>query len=513
MDNTAEQVISDIKKSIDQYQQELSAVRSLDQPVTQYAPFVVSFVGKFKTGKSSLINALLGMELLPTRTTTCTSVVTRIFRGRKLRAWLGTGGNRQEVSLEEAKKAIQEYQVEDPMHPMDVILEVPVPWLSYGVELRDTPGMDDSAQNGHLETIAMNALEDTDLCICVYDASSMISSKEKERSRYIHQSMGGNVVHIVNRTNLLNNVQQLHEIETLCDQFFGGMKPFEDQVAGTGKYYTVCSSPGMVELAGFDLWLRKIISGKRTFWQKLLEWLFRKMIVTPEKIQLRSIAATGKLRQKSKEIKELAQIQQLLLTETLKEQKDEHSRRKEQLLEEGKEQGAARAKEIRNAIPEATADLSSLLGLEQQLGVCIDTLRAQKPFKWKTLCPQASSECVQGFFVSNWNGYCVSGKQDAISRIDAQFVIDAIHTLTFPGYAYISKWAGLRKVDNTVPNTMEFVRNQVLPLLQQSLREAVIEVAAKEKEALITKAAQTATGLENTISELENLQKELQQFL
>lgn len=513
MDNTAEQVISDIKKSIDQYQQELDAVRSLDQPVTQYSPFVVSFVGKFKTGKSSLINALLGMELLPTKTTTCTSVVTRIIRGRKLRAWLGTGESRREVPLEEAKKAIQEYQVEDPMHPMDVILEVPVPWLSYGVELRDTPGMDDSAQNGHLETIAMNALKDTDLCICVYDASSMISSKERERSRYIHQSMGGNVVHIVNRTNLLNNVQQLHEIEALCDQFFGGMKPFEDKVSGTGEYYTVCSASGMVELDGFDLWLRKIISGKRTFWQKLLEWLFRKMIITPEKIRLRSIAAVGKLRQKLKEIKGLAELQMMLLEDTLKEQKDEHIRRKEQLMEQGKAEGATREKEIRHAIPEATSDLSSLMDLEQQLGACIDTLRAQKPFKWKNLCSQTSAECVQSFFVSNWNGYCRSGKQDAISRIESQFIIDAIHTLTFPGYVYISKWGGLRKVDNTVPNTMEFVQDHVLPLLQQSLRDLAIEVAAKEKEMLITKAAQAATGQENTISELENLQKELQHYL
>ena len=40
-----------------------------------------------------------------------------------------------------------------------------------------------------------------------------------------------------------------------------------------------------------------------------------------------------------------------------------------------------------------------------------------------------------------------------------------------------------------------------------------IEVAAKEKEMLITKAAQAATGQENTISELENLQKELQHYL
>lgn len=513
METMEMQIVSQVKSSIIQYQQQLDAVRALERPVTKKEPFVISFVGKFKTGKSSLINALLGMEVLPTKATTCTSVVTRIFRGRKQRAWLCTNGNREAVSMDAAKKAIQEYQVEDPAAPLEVILELPIRWLSYGVELRDTPGMDDSAQNGHLETIALNSLKDTDLCICVYDASSMISSKEKERSRFIHQSMGGNVVHIVNRTNLLNNVQQLREIESLCDSFFGGLKPFDNKVEGTGAYYTVCSAPGMIELDNFDVWLRKIVSGKRTFWKKMWEWLFKKMIATPEKDQLRTIAAKGKLNYKSGEIKALASMQMLMLEDTWKQQKALHAKRREQLLEEGKQRAAALAKEIRDAMPKAASSLKSIGNLEEKLTAQLDTLKGQRPFKWKTLCDVELRNCAEEHFVSNWKSYCDAGEQVHVAGIEPGFVRDAIQAMRFPGYAYISKWGGLRKVDDTVPAAMGYIYNSVLPVLEQNLKEHVIEVANREKAAVIHRAEQTPTGIEGTIASIEEVQVSLRKYM
>lgn len=508
-----EAYIADTKGSITQYKQDLAAIRSLDRPVTKNDPFVISFVGKFKTGKSSLVNALLEMEILPTKATTCTSVITRIFRGRKLRAWCDENGFRREISLDTAKKIIQDYQVKDPNNPVQIIIEVPVPWLSYGVELRDTPGMDDSAQNGYLETIAMNALKDTDLCICVYDASSMISGKERERTRFIHESMGGNAVHIVNRINLLNNKTQLQEIEQLSKTFFGGLPAYKNAVDGTGKFYTVCSAPGMVDLDRFDVWLKNIISGQRTFWKKLMEWLFRKMIMTPEKESLRRSSFIGKLKYKIEEIRDLASLQMTVLKEMLAAQKQIHDRQRARLIEEGTQLGIAEARKIRAALPDAASDLKMLQGLEEKLERCRNELKTQKPFKWKELCAQATKGCVQDFFMTNWKNYCESGKQPAIATIDSKFIPESMEPLTFPGYAYISKWGGLRKIDDTVPTAMGYVRSTVHSVLEQKLGESVAEVAEREKEAIIAQASQTPTGMENIISEIESVQRKLKDYL
>ena len=453
------------------------------------------------------------MDILPTKVTTCTSIITKIYRGRKLRAWRCENGNRLEISLDAAQNTIRDYQVEDPDNPVQVIIEVPVPWLSYGVELRDTPGMDDSAQRGNLETIAMNALEDTDLCICVYDASSMISGKERERTRFIHESMGGNVVHIVNRINLLNSKAQLQEIEQLSKSFFGGLPSYEKAVDGIGTFYTVCSAPGIVDLDRFDVWLKNIISGKRTFLKKLMEWLFRKMIMTPEKGLLRKLSCAGKLKYKTEQIKSLASLQMTVLNDMLAAQKQIHSQKRAQLIEEGKQLGIAEARKIRAALPEAISDLKSLQGLDVKLEACINELKGHKPFKWKELCAQTAKKCVQDFFISNWKTYCASEKQVTIGTIDPEFIAEAMKPLTFPGYAYISKWGGLRKIDNTVPTTMQYTRNQVLPVLEKQLTESVTEVAASVKEAKITQAAQTPTGLENLISDIENVQCGLKNYL
>ena len=76
-----------IKSALLEHKRELEKIRSLDRPISLEDPFVISFVGRFKTGKSSLLNALLGADILPTKATTATSVVTRIFKGNTAQAW------------------------------------------------------------------------------------------------------------------------------------------------------------------------------------------------------------------------------------------------------------------------------------------------------------------------------------------------------------------------------------------------------------------------------------------
>lgn len=215
-------------------------------------PFVVSFVGRFKTGKSSLINALIGADILPTKATTATSVVTRIFYGDTPKCRRRDQNGDKEISIDEGREIILGYQVKDTEHPVEIIFELPVLWIKSNIEIRDTPGMDDSSQDGRLETIALNALRDTDMCVCVYDASTMISQKERERTQKIHKMMSGNVVYAVNCTNRLNSLENVRQVEALSENFFGSMSY---DIPDMGKFYMMCSAPGMLALDGFDKWL------------------------------------------------------------------------------------------------------------------------------------------------------------------------------------------------------------------------------------------------------------------
>lgn len=238
-----------------------AAILELDQPVGEYTPFVVSFVGRFKTGKSSLINALLGMDILPTKATTATTVITRIIYGPTMCAYVRERGNLRPVSIREAQEVILNHKVSDVNNTPDVIFELPVDWLKGNIELRDTPGMDDSAQNGLLEAIALNALKDTDLCVLVYDAYQFISAKEREITQKAQEQLGGNIVFAVNRTNLINSIEGLNQVEKAAKTVFSGMG---NDLVGNDRHYLMCSAPGMVDLDGFDVWLKDILAPGHT---------------------------------------------------------------------------------------------------------------------------------------------------------------------------------------------------------------------------------------------------------
>ena len=174
--------------------------------------------------------------------------------------------------------------------------------------------------------------------------------------------------------------------------------------------------------------------------------------MTPEKGLLRKSSFAGKLKYKTEQIRNLASLQMTVLKDMLAAQQQIHAQKREQLIEEGKQLGIEEAKKIRAALPDAVSDLKNLQCLDNKLETCTNGLKSQKPFKWKDLCAQTTKSCVQDFFISNWKTYCESGKQPAIGTIDPKFISEAMEPLTFPGYAYISKWGGLRRIDDTIPD-------------------------------------------------------------
>ena len=72
--------------------------------------FTVMVVGEFKRGKTTLLNAMLGAKVMPTKLTPCTAIVTYIRYGEKPEAVIDfTDGRPQErLNLDEY---VQKYQL------------------------------------------------------------------------------------------------------------------------------------------------------------------------------------------------------------------------------------------------------------------------------------------------------------------------------------------------------------------------------------------------------------------
>jgi GTP-binding protein EngB required for normal cell division len=141
----------------------LEAGRALERVVQQLAKlnegvFRVAVVGEIKKGKSSLINALLGIDgLAPTASDVATSTVYKLRYGSVRRAVIHfapnfeeTEGGSREIPAEPARvvpiEELPQWGTEDGnprnrKHVAFIEIEEPSPWLQRGLEIIDTPGL------------------------------------------------------------------------------------------------------------------------------------------------------------------------------------------------------------------------------------------------------------------------------------------------------------------------------------------------------------------------------------
>lgn len=506
---------------VELFQRQLKGLDSLDCDVSEAAPFVISFAGRFKTGKSSLLNALIGMELLPTRATTATTIVTRIFRGDSLRAWIRENEQNTPISIEAAKKIILNYEPKSTNQLSEVVFEVPIPWLPPHVELRDTPGTSDRLV---LEQMTAAALKDTDLCICIYDAAAMLSEAEREGTRRLHKQLGGNLVYAVNRTNLLNSLERIKEVETLSDSFFGSM---DYPLNGMGKYYVMCSAPGMIELDGFDVWIKELVKpGNIRFLN-----------------QLRHAAVRGWTGEVKEEIRLSAFKFSERLTQETNALEKEHRRIIEDKGHKVKKEADSQALSIRSDMSTAEEKLVNLSGLEEEIRKCMSG------YVWQDSYARQTKEATKRFFHARFS-QLKRGCKSAQAISGPGFIDNTFSTLSFPEPKFtpikatggeIIGGAGIGAVigslflpvvgtavgaaiggyigggdngltNDSVPNTMNYIRSTVVPAVRQSFRSAASSAAKREQQSANEKLKSMKSGLEETLEQLRQSKDMLHKF-
>jgi len=145
--------------------------------------FNLVVLGEFKRGKSTLINSLLGRNVLPTGVVPLTSVVTTIASGDddRLRVYFEDGRER-ERPLDELAEYVTEAR--NPANRLGVELarvELDHELLRAGLELVDTPGI--GSIHSHNTEVARGFLPRVDAALCVLDAGQPLSEGERELFR------------------------------------------------------------------------------------------------------------------------------------------------------------------------------------------------------------------------------------------------------------------------------------------------------------------------------------------
>lgn len=140
----------------------------------------VGVIGEFKRGKSSLVNAIIGAEVLPTDILPMTAAVTRVTYGTERRILiLYKDGTREERTLEELIDFATKYDPEKE-RTASRIREIQVTYPSVfcrnHIDLIDTPGLND---NEAMTNATLSVLGNVDAALMVISANAPLSITEQ----------------------------------------------------------------------------------------------------------------------------------------------------------------------------------------------------------------------------------------------------------------------------------------------------------------------------------------------
>lgn len=179
-----EKLINEVLKIIDKnvnLHEELMALK--DKAENEI--FKLAILGQFKRGKTTLINALIGENLLPVGVLPLTSVITVLKYGKALNVKIIFSGKREKtINIKEL--ALYATEKGNPKNEKNVsVIEVSYPsdYLKRGVEFIDTPGIGSTLL--HNTEVTQNYLKNIDAGIFLLSSDLPISQTELEFLRNV----------------------------------------------------------------------------------------------------------------------------------------------------------------------------------------------------------------------------------------------------------------------------------------------------------------------------------------
>lgn len=168
--------------------------------------FTLAVLGQFKRGKSSLMNAIIGQELLPVGVLPLTSAITILRFGPKERLLIRYENVSlpfpEEFSVERLAEFVTEREnAGNRKRVKTATVELPLPFLRRGLEFVDTPGIGSAIEANTMTTL--NFLPECAAALFVTSVDSPFSNAELEFLETIREHVH-KIFFVVNKTDLLD---------------------------------------------------------------------------------------------------------------------------------------------------------------------------------------------------------------------------------------------------------------------------------------------------------------------
>ncbi len=257
----------------------------------------LAVLGQFNRGKSTFINALIGIKILPTSVLPLTSVPTLISWGANLKCIVRFLNGKPDIvvqkSLEDITTTLTTYVAEEhnPKNQFcvkEVEVQCPSALLENGTVLIDTPGFGSTYL--HNTRTALDALVECDAALFLVSADPPLTQMEVEFLKQV-QNQVSRVFFILNKIDLLNE-SELAEVDRFIRETLISRMGYEVDL----RLFHICALKGLnagKQQLDDELWKS---SGMDTIRSGVLDFMTR------EKYFTLSQALTEKLKEALSEI-------------------------------------------------------------------------------------------------------------------------------------------------------------------------------------------------------------------
>jgi GTP-binding protein EngB required for normal cell division len=178
--------------------------------------FEIALFGRVSSGKSSLLNATLGTDVLPVGVTPITAVPTRIVYGETpaVNVWFANRPPEQFAISQLAEFVAEQRNPGNEKRVTRIVLQMQSPRLRDGIAFVDTPGLGSLATRGAAETLAY--LPRCDLGVVLIDAGSTLTADDLRTVQILYEAgIPANV--LLSKADLLSNEDRTQVIEYVKD--------------------------------------------------------------------------------------------------------------------------------------------------------------------------------------------------------------------------------------------------------------------------------------------------------
>jgi GTPase SAR1 family protein len=175
--------------------------------------FYLTVVGQFSRGKSTLMNAILGKEYLPTGIIPVTSAITAVSYGSRERVVLRRSESNltSEIGIGELADFVTERMNPGNRNRIEMAeVQVPVEILRRGFFFVDTPGLGSAVRENTATTL--NFLPSADAIIFVTSSDAPLTSGELGYLRQC-RSMVNQLFLVINKMDLVSSAEREHLVE------------------------------------------------------------------------------------------------------------------------------------------------------------------------------------------------------------------------------------------------------------------------------------------------------------